>query len=64
MFRLQGFPDTYKIVENDTQARKQAGNAVPVNLVKAVILQLLPYVAVTLDMTNVLKEYELDGYSQ
>ena len=64
MFRLQGFPDTYKIVENDTQARKQAGNAAPVNLVKAVILQLLPYVAVTLDMTNVLKEYELDGYSQ
>lgn len=60
MFRLQGFPDTYKIIENDTQARKQAGNAVPVNLVKAVILKLLPYVATTLDMTNVLREYEVD----
>jgi DNA (cytosine-5)-methyltransferase 1 len=34
MFRLQGFPDTYQIINNDTQARKQAGNAVPVNLVK------------------------------
>lgn len=60
MFRLQGFPDTYKIINNDTQARKQAGNAVPVNLVKATILKLLPYVATTLDMTNVLREYELE----
>ena len=45
MFRLQGFPDTYKIVVNDGQARKQAGNAVPVNLVKAVILKPMPFVA-------------------
>ncbi len=59
MFRLQGFPDTYKITENDAQARKQAGNAVPVNLVKAVILKLLPYVASTMDMTSVLREYEV-----
>jgi len=59
MFRLQGFPDTYKILENDTQARKQAGNAVPVNMVKAVILKLLPYVATSLDMTPVIKDYEL-----
>lgn len=60
MFRLQGFPDTYKIINNDTQARKQAGNAVPVNMVKAVILKLLPYVAKNLDMTNVLREYEVE----
>lgn len=59
MFRLQGFPDSYKIINNDTQARKQAGNAVPVNIVKAVILKLLPYVATTLDMTAVLREYEV-----
>ncbi|WP_295794647.1 DNA (cytosine-5-)-methyltransferase [Mucilaginibacter sp.] len=59
MFRLQGFPDTYKIIKNDTQARKQAGNAVPVNMVKAVILKLLPYVAKTLDMTEVCKAYEI-----
>jgi DNA (cytosine-5)-methyltransferase 1 len=58
MFRLQGFPDSYKIVVADGQARKQAGNAVPVNLVKAVILKLLPYVATTLDMSSVLREYE------
>jgi DNA (cytosine-5)-methyltransferase 1 len=59
MLRLQGFPDTYKIVVNDSQARKQAGNAVPVNMVKAVILKLLPYVATTLDMTSVLRDYEV-----
>lgn len=59
MFRLQGFPDSYKIITNDTQARKQAGNAVPVNLVKAVILKLLPYVAKAMDMNGVLKDYEI-----
>jgi len=58
MFRLQGFPDSYKIVVNDSQARKQAGNAVPVNIVKAVILKLLPYVAASMDMTSVLREYK------
>lgn len=63
MFRLQGFPDNYKIVVLDGQARKQAGNAVPVNLVKAVILKLLPYVATSLDMTTVLREYEV-GYGE
>lgn len=60
MFRLQGFPDSYKIVVNDTQARKQAGNAVPVNVVKAVILKLLPYVATSMDMTSILREYEVE----
>jgi DNA (cytosine-5)-methyltransferase 1 len=59
MFRLQGFPDSYKIVVADGQARKQAGNAVPVNLVKAVILKLLPFVATSMDMTSVLREYEV-----
>lgn len=60
MFRLQGFPDTYKIVVNDSQARKQAGNAVPVNIVKAVILKLLPYVASSMDMAIVLRDYEVE----
>nr|WP_320021220.1 DNA cytosine methyltransferase [uncultured Draconibacterium sp.] len=59
MFRLQGFPDSYKIVVTDSQARRQAGNAVPVNLVKAVLTKLIPFVATSLDMTPVIKEYEL-----
>ena len=59
MFRLQGFPDNYKIVVSDGQAKRQAGNAVPVNLVKAVILKLLPYVSNTMDKTSVLRDYEV-----
>jgi DNA (cytosine-5)-methyltransferase 1 len=59
MFRLQGFPDKYKIVVSDGQAKRQAGNAVPVNLVKAVILKLLPYVAKSMNMTSVFRDYEV-----
>lgn len=36
MFRLQGFPDSFKIVVADTQARKQAGNCVVVPKIEAV----------------------------
>jgi DNA (cytosine-5)-methyltransferase 1 len=39
--RLQGFPDTWRIVCTDWQTRKQAGNSVPVNLVRAVARQVL-----------------------
>lgn len=63
MFRLQGFPDWYKIIDNDYQARKQAGNAVPVNIVKAVILKLLPFVANSLDKNAILRDYEVN-YSE
>jgi DNA (cytosine-5)-methyltransferase 1 len=59
MFRLQGFPDWYKIIVSDAQAKKQAGNAVPVNMIKAVIEKLLPYVATSLDQSTVLREYDL-----
>lgn len=41
MLRLQGFPDSFEIVCNDSQTRKQAGNAVPVPMVKAVLEKLL-----------------------
>jgi DNA (cytosine-5)-methyltransferase 1 len=41
LLRLQGFPDSFKIVCNDSQTRKQAGNAVAVNLVKAVLEEVL-----------------------
>lgn len=40
MLRLQGFPDSYKIVCTDSQIRKQAGNAVAVPVVRAVIERL------------------------
>jgi len=41
MLRLQGFPDDFKIVCSDSQTRKQAGNAVPVPMIKAVIREVL-----------------------
>ena len=41
MLRLQGFPDSFKIVCNDSQTRKQAGNAVPVNVIKTVLREAL-----------------------
>ena len=41
MLRLQGFPDTFEIVCNDSQTRKQAGNAVPSPMVQAVIEQVV-----------------------
>ena len=41
MLRLQGFPDSFKIVCNDSQTRKQAGNAVPVPMIKAVLKEVL-----------------------
>lgn len=41
MLRLQGFPDTFEVVSNDSQARKQAGNSVPVPLVTAGIEGIL-----------------------
>ena len=40
MLRLQGFPDTYKIVVADTQVRKQAGNSVVIPKIQAIGLQI------------------------
>lgn len=40
MLRLQGFPDIHKIVSTDSQARRQAGNSLPVNVAQAVIKEL------------------------
>ena len=38
--RLQGFPENFKIVVSDTQAYKQAGNAMGVNVVKMILEQI------------------------
>lgn len=42
MLRLQGFPDNFKIVVSDCQTRKQAGNAIPVDMVAMVIERFIP----------------------
>jgi DNA (cytosine-5)-methyltransferase 1 len=41
MFRLQGFPDSFKIVCNDGQSRKQAGNSLPVPVAQKVIEKVI-----------------------
>jgi len=41
MLRLQGFYDDFQIVCNDSQTRKQAGNAVPIPMIRAVIKEVL-----------------------
>lgn len=56
MFRLQGFPDNYKIVVPDSQARKQAGNAVPVNIISAVLNSLLPQILSEINKNFIVKE--------
>ena len=40
--RLQGFPDSYKIVVSDVQAYKQFGNSVCVPVVRAICQKLQP----------------------
>lgn len=41
MLRLQGFPESFEIVCNYSQTRKQAGNSLPVPMARAVIKQAL-----------------------
>jgi DNA (cytosine-5)-methyltransferase 1 len=41
MLRLQGFPDSFEIVCSDSQTRRQAGNAVPVNVAGVVLREAL-----------------------
>ena len=39
--RLQGFPERFEVIGSDSQVRKQAGNAVPVPMARAVIEKVL-----------------------
>jgi DNA (cytosine-5)-methyltransferase 1 len=41
MFRLQGYPENFKIVCNDSQSRKQAGNSLPIPVASAVIQSVI-----------------------
>lgn len=40
--RLQGFPDTFITPVSDTRIWMQAGNSIPVHMMKAILKQLLP----------------------
>ncbi len=43
VFRLQGFPESFKFKVSDLQAYRQAGNAVPIKVVEKVCLSVLRY---------------------
>ena len=43
VFRLQGFPENFKFSVSDLQAYKQAGNAVPINVVEKVCSSVINY---------------------
>ena len=43
VFRLQGFPESFKFTVSDLQAYKQAGNAVPINVVEKVCSSVINY---------------------
>jgi len=43
--RLQGFPDNYKFVVSDSQLYKQFGNAVTVNVAKAIAISIKDFLS-------------------
>ena len=43
VFRLQGFPESFKFPVSDLQAYKQAGNAVAINVVEKICLNVVNY---------------------
>ncbi len=62
MLRLQGFPDSYKIVCEDSHIRKQCGNAVAVPVVNAVLNRVLDSLRIgSLSATRSYMEQSLQG---
>ncbi len=56
MLRLQGFPESFKIVVNDSQVRKQAGNSVVVPKIEAVAKEMVK----AMESEPVVKSYQAD----
>ena len=44
VFRLQGFPENFKIPVSNNQAYRQTGNAVPVNVVEKICNKIVSYI--------------------
>lgn len=42
-FRLQGFPENFKISDSKIESYKQAGNSVPINVVEAICFRMIDY---------------------
>jgi len=52
MLRLQGFPDSYRIVCSESQTRKQAGNSVAAPVVQAVLSQMFQALGWTAELRD------------
>ena len=42
-FRLQGFPESFKMSDSSVEAYKQAGNSVPINVVEKICFNIIEY---------------------
>jgi DNA (cytosine-5)-methyltransferase 1 len=49
--RLQDFPESFKTHENDRVTKKQAGNSMSVNVLRALFLRLLPFLSSSSSLT-------------
>ena len=58
MLRLQGFPDSFEIVCNDSQTKKQAGNAVPVPMAEIAIKGVLDVFGKSIEQSQVARKRE------
>lgn len=47
--RLQGFPDSFKIPVSNTQAYRQFGNSVPVNVIEKIAKQMIKHIKTSSD---------------
>lgn len=64
--RLQGFPDTFRIPVSDTQAYKQFGNSVPVNVVEKIAIEMIKHLEINdvqMRTSTVTKSRVYNGYS-
>lgn len=60
--RLQGYPESFKIVVSDNQAYRQFGNAVAIPVVRAVALKLKYYLKlIELDNTKISKKSKINN---
>jgi DNA (cytosine-5)-methyltransferase 1 len=59
--RLQGFPDTYKLLENDNAVYKQMGNAVSVPVVESLVTDLIENNQTIVDLISNDKSYALSS---
>ncbi len=51
--RLQGFPENFKLPVSNTQGYQQAGNAVPINVVEKICLNIISYLLTKQDIRDI-----------